>query len=57
VLGRLGAYDHVLPHGTYLLDCKVVPDVIAEYDLDGWTVGDLSSFDQLRQARGEALNR
>jgi aromatic ring hydroxylase len=30
---------------------------LAEYDLDGWTVPDLCSFEHLREARGEALNR
>jgi two-component FAD-dependent monooxygenase len=29
---------------------------LAEYDLDGWTAPDLSSFDHLREARSEAMN-
>jgi 4-hydroxyphenylacetate 3-monooxygenase len=30
---------------------------LAEYDLDGWTAADLCSFEHLREASGEALNR
>ena len=33
-----------------------VDECLAEYDLDGWTVPDLSSFPDLRQARGDVLN-
>jgi two-component FAD-dependent monooxygenase len=34
-----------------------VDDCLAEYDLDGWTVPDLSSFDDLRQFRNTMLNK
>jgi aromatic ring hydroxylase len=33
-----------------------VDQCLSEYDLDGWTVPDLSSFDHLRQARSGLLN-
>jgi aromatic ring hydroxylase len=33
-----------------------VDECLAEYDLDGWTVPDLSSFDDLRHARDDILN-
>jgi len=33
-----------------------VDQCLSEYDLDGWTVPDLSSFDHLRGVRGSALN-
>ncbi len=33
-----------------------VDECLAEYDLDGWTVPDLSSFDDLRQFRNGLLN-
>jgi aromatic ring hydroxylase len=31
-------------------------ECLAEYDLDGWTVPDLSSFEELRKFRDDALN-
>ncbi|MGQ5260862.1 4-hydroxyphenylacetate 3-hydroxylase family protein [Micromonospora sp. ZYX-F-536] len=33
-----------------------VDECLAEYDLDGWTVPDLSSFDELRGVRNNMLN-
>ena len=30
---------------------------LSEYDLDGWTVGDLCSFEDLRKLKGGFLNR
>jgi 4-hydroxyphenylacetate 3-monooxygenase len=33
-----------------------VDECLGEYDLDGWTVPDLSSFDDLRHARDDILN-
>lgn len=33
-----------------------VDECLAEYDLDGWTVPDLSSFDELRGIRNNTLN-
>jgi aromatic ring hydroxylase len=33
-----------------------VDECLAEYDLDGWTVPDLSSFDELRSIRDNILN-
>ncbi len=33
-----------------------VDQCLAEYDLDGWTVPDLSSFDDLRGRRNDLLN-
>jgi len=33
-----------------------VDQCLGEYDLDGWTVPDLCSFDDLRQIRNGALN-
>lgn len=33
-----------------------VDECLGEYDLDGWTVPDLSSFDSLKQVRNDMLN-
>jgi aromatic ring hydroxylase len=33
-----------------------VESCMSEYDLGGWTAGDLSSFDELRKGRGTTLN-
>ena len=33
-----------------------VDQCLAEYDLDGWTVPDLSSFEELRHIRNDVLN-
>ncbi|GAA2076898.1 4-hydroxyphenylacetate 3-hydroxylase family protein [Actinomadura alba] len=38
-------------------DYKAFADeCLAEYDLDGWTVPDLSAFEELREVRGRLLN-
>jgi 4-hydroxyphenylacetate 3-monooxygenase len=46
-------------HSSGLVDgYKAFVDAcLGEYDLDGWTVGDLCSFDDLRKVRNSMLNR